>query len=164
MWFIPGILALPLIEIALFVVIGARIGLWATLAWVVATAVIGGLLIRTQGARAMTDLRRAQADLRDPTTPLANGAMTVLAGMLLMLPGFFTDACGLLLLLPPVRALLRRAIGRRVAVQGFGFGAPRPGPGNRAGDGPGVIDGEFHEIEPGGLPPRGVSGWTRHKD
>ncbi|HEY0212692.1 MAG TPA: FxsA family protein, partial [Paenirhodobacter sp.] len=103
------------------------------------------------------------ADLRDPTTPLANGAMTVMAGMLLILPGFFTDACGLLLLLPPVRALLRRAVGRRFNVQGFGFGARRSGY-QAPGEGPGVIDGDFHEIEPGKLPPRGPSGWTRHND
>lgn len=162
MWFVPGILALPLIEIALFVVIGSRIGLWATLGWVVLTAVVGWLLIRAQGLRALNELRQATDELRDPTGPLANGAMTVLAGMLLILPGFFTDACGILLLLPPVRALVRRTIGKRVRVQGFGYRAARGNGYDSRAEGPGVIDADYHEIEPDSLPPRRPSGWTRH--
>lgn len=153
MWFVLGVLALPLIEIALFVTIGAEIGLWATLAWVVLSALIGFAVIRGQGARAVYDVRLATAELRDPTGPIARSAFGVIAGVLLILPGFFTDALGILLLLPPVQAALRRFVASRVRVQTFA---------TRSQGGPGVIDGEFQEIEPGNLPPRGPSGWTRH--
>lgn len=163
MLFVFGALALPLIEIALFVVIGGQIGLWATLAWVVLTGVAGFALMRAQGARAVTDLRRVAAGVGDPAKPLADGAVLMFAGLMLVLPGFLTDAVGLALLLPPVRAWLLRSVRARVSVRGFGVG-PRSGGATRPGgyEGPGVIDGEFHEIEPGSLPPRGPSGWTRH--
>ena len=61
MWIFLAFLAVPLIEIGLFIQVGGLIGLWPTLAIVVLTAVIGTALVRSQGARAMNDLRRAMA-------------------------------------------------------------------------------------------------------
>ena len=117
--------------------------------------------VRSQGALVMNDLRRALAEMRDPTAPLAHGAMILFAGALLLTPGFFTDACGLALLIPPVREAVMRAVAKRVQVQSFTMGtgfetrqSPPPGPG--------VIDGDFIELDPQNLPPRGNSGWTRH--
>ena len=104
-----AILALPFVEIAGFVVIGGRIGVLATLAWVVLTGMLGLGLIRRQGLDA---LRRARAALRrgeSPTAELADAALVSLAGVLLLLPGFVTDAFGLVLALPPVR---RRVVAR----------------------------------------------------
>ena len=158
MWILLAFIAVPLIEIGLFIQVGGVIGLWPTLAIVLATAVLGTSLVRTQGARAMEDLRASLAGLGDPTKPLAHGAMILFAGALLLTPGFFTDACGLLLLIPPVREAAMRALAKRVRVQGFTVG---PGPAPRSPTDPGVIDGEFLEIDPDNAPPRGPSGWTR---
>lgn len=160
------LVALPLIEIALFVTIGGAIGLWPTLAIVVGTALLGSWLLRRQGARAMADVQRAVSEFSDPTAPLAHGALVMLAGVLLIAPGFFTDTLGLLLLLPPVRSLVLRLMGRRVTTRvSAGFAAPpgEPAP-HRYGRGV-VIDGDYVEApdpapRPGGTPRR-PSGWTR---
>lgn len=161
MWIFLAFLAVPVIEIGLFIQVGGLIGLWPTLAIVLATAIAGTALVRSQGALVMNDLRRALAEMRDPTAPLAHGAMILFAGALLLTPGFFTDACGLALLIPPVREAVMRAVAKRVQVQSFTMGtgfetrqSPPPGPG--------VIDGDFIELDQQNLPPRGNSGWTRH--
>lgn len=166
MWIFLAFLAVPMIEIALFIRVGGLIGLWPTLAIVVLTAILGTALVRSQGARAMADLRRSMAELGDPTAPLAHGAMILFAGALLLTPGFFTDACGLLLLIPPVRDAVLRWLSKRVQVASFSIGGTTQGfdarDFGRRDTGPGVIDGDFHEIDPTNQPPRGPSGWTRH--
>lgn len=101
-------LALPLVEIALFIVIGGRIGLWPTLALIVLSAIVGVMLLRAPKARASRVMERGVHGLSLGTF-LAQGAFQVAAGLLLILPGFLTDAIGLVLLVPPVqRAILRR--------------------------------------------------------
>lgn len=167
MWIFLAFLAVPLIEIGLFIQVGGLIGLWPTLAIVVATAIAGTALVRSQGARALEDLRRAMAELGDPTAPLAHGAMILFAGALLLTPGFFTDSCGLLLLIPRVRVALMRYLAGRVTIARFAMGGVPPrgaDPFRRGPDvaGPGVIDGDFHEIGPQDPPRPGPSGWTRH--
>jgi len=159
MWIFLAFLAVPLIEIGLFIQVGGLIGLWPTLAIVVLTAVVGTTLVRSQGARALDDLRRAMAGLSDPTTPLAHGALILLAGALLLTPGFFTDACGLLLLIPQLRTALMQRLRSRIQMQGFSYGTTTET--FRHGE-TGVIDGEFLEIDPENPPPHGSSGWTRH--
>lgn len=154
MWLFLAFVALPLIEIALFVTVGGAIGLWPTLAIVIGTAFAGVALMRRQGARTLAGLKRDLDGLRDPAEPIVHGALILLAGALLVAPGFFTDTLGLLLLVPPLRGAIVARMARHVIVAGFA-GHPRRG-------GPDIIDGEFHEIEPGALPPRGPSGWTRH--
>ncbi|MGV6849841.1 MAG: FxsA family protein [Marinibacterium sp.] len=159
-------LLVPLIEIGLFIQVGGAIGLWPTLAIVVITAVIGTWLVRSQGRLALQRLGTSFADLRDPTQPLAEGAMILFAGALLLTPGFFTDAVGFALLVPPVRAAIYRFVAARVQVQSFGAGMaqdgpfgparPRPGPGAGSGD---IIDGEYTDLS--GEPPRPPSGWVK---
>lgn len=109
-------LAVPLIEIALFIQVGGLIGLWPTLGIVVLTAIIGTALVRSQGARAVQQLRDSFDNLRDPGEPLAHGAMILFSGALLLTPGFFTDAVGFALLVPGIRAYLLREIKKRVKV------------------------------------------------
>jgi UPF0716 protein FxsA len=104
MWLILALLALPLIEIALFVVVGGAIGLWATLAWVVVSAILGVLTLRFVARLGPISFQRDVSALYNPSSPVAHRALTILAGVLLILPGFFTDAVGLLLLLTPVQA------------------------------------------------------------
>ena len=144
-------LALPLVEIGLFVTVGGWLGLWPTLALVLASAVLGVAVLRGQGLRAMAGLQAAQAArgaiLSNPLSPLAHNALIMLAGMLLLLPGFLSDAIGVLLLIPPLRRglihLLGRALRARAVPAGFAA-APgrRPDP---AGD---WVDAEFEEIAP----------------
>ncbi len=157
MWIFIAFLAVPLIEIALFIQIGGLIGLWATLGIVVATAFLGTWLVRSQGAREVANLRQSFAELRDPSEPLANGAMILLAGALLLTPGFFTDAIGFALLIPPVRAATFRFVKSKIRVQGFAYGESQP---QRPDDR--VIDGEFEEVPLPVRPTHGGSGWTRH--
>lgn len=158
MWLFALFLGIPLIEISLFVTVGGAIGLWATLAIVLGTAILGTTMMRAQGALAMHQIRGAFNDMRDPTEPLAHGAMILLAGALLVTPGFFTDTLGLSLLLPPVRAAAFRWLRARVTVQSFG--TPGANPRRPAGDT--IIDGEFEEVPQPGLTQGGNSGWTRH--
>jgi len=161
MWLFAGLLALPLIEIALFVTLGGWLGLWLTLAVVIGTGLAGVGVIRWQGLQTVEGLRQATQLRRDPMGQVADSALVVLAGFLLILPGFLTDTLGLLLLLPPVRALVIRSLALRAQV--YTTGQAADGPRRR---GPDVIDGEFFEIEQdqSDAPPngRGPSGWTRH--
>ena len=109
-------LVLPLIEIALFIVIGGRIGLWPTLALIVLGGLAGVLILRAHQARALQVMERGLSGL-SPGTFLAQGAFHVLAGLLLILPGFLTDVIGLVLLLPPVQRAILRSIRARVEVR-----------------------------------------------
>jgi UPF0716 protein FxsA len=156
MWLLLVFLAVPLIEIALFIQVGGLIGLWPTLALVLLSAIAGTALVRSQGLSELNRLRASFSELRDPTEPLAHGAMILIAGALLVTPGFFTDAVGLALLAPPVRRAVLRRIRARVDVQGFDYGVPpRPA-------GPDVIDGEWEDVTPPRRPTHQPSGWTRH--
>ncbi len=144
-------LLVPLIEIALFIQVGGWIGLWPTLAIVVLTAVAGTILIRSQGAAVMNQLRGSLQNFDDPTEPLAHGAMVLFAGALLLTPGFFTDVLGLSLMVPGIRGKIFRFIRSRVNVTSFTYGH------TDSGRDPGVIDVEFEEVET----PKGPSGWTQ---
>jgi len=159
MWLFLVFLAVPMIEIALFIQVGGLIGLWPTLAIVVLTAVLGTILVRSQGAQVLGRLRQSMSELKDPTEPLAEGAMILFAGALLLTPGFFTDSVGLLLLIPPVRQWVIRAVRSRMRMQSFAFGAGSTAQQTRNGD---VIDAEYEEVPPQRPGPRQPSGWTEH--
>jgi UPF0716 protein FxsA len=156
MWLFLLFLAVPLIEIALFIEIGGLIGLWPTLAIVVLTAIAGTYLVRSQGFRVLGQVQGAFDQLSDPTEPLAHGAMILFSGALLLTPGFFTDAVGFALLIPSVRAAVFRFIRARVRVQTVTYGQPRR-PAPDIDDQ--TIEGTYEEV-----PPKrrdGPSGWTR---
>ncbi|MBL9072761.1 FxsA family protein [Tabrizicola sp.] len=115
MWIVLGLLAWPLVEIALFVTLGAKLGLWLTLAWVLLTGMLGVMLLKSLALGGRETLRRGfQEGLHDPLSPLAQRALVGVAAVLLILPGFFTDTLGLILLLPPVRAVIIRILGNRM--------------------------------------------------
>ncbi|MEM6897776.1 MAG: FxsA family protein [Pseudomonadota bacterium] len=161
MWLLVAFIAVPLIEIALFIQVGGLIGLWPTLGIVIATALLGSYLVRSQGIREMDRLRGSFRDLRDPTEPLAHGAMILVSAALLLTPGFFTDAVGFALLLPPVRRAVLAYAKTRVKVASFEMGTPPPH--HRDPRDGTVINGEYSEVaEPGPAPgEQGASGWTR---
>jgi UPF0716 protein FxsA len=156
MWLLLAFIIVPLIEIGLFIQVGGAIGLWPTLLIVVLTAILGTWLVKAQGAVALGQLRGSFSQHTDPTESLAHGAMILIAGVLLLTPGFFTDALGFALLTPPFRRAAFAYLRKRINVQGFSAGpqgAPRT-------DGPTTIEGDYHEVSPKDEP-RGPSGWTR---
>ncbi|MFK7836961.1 MAG: FxsA family protein [Sulfitobacter sp.] len=163
MWLLIAFIAIPMIEIALFIQIGGIIGLGWTLAIVLITAIAGTYLVRTQGAMALGQLRTSFSDMQDPTEPLVHGAMILFAGALLLTPGFFTDAVGFSLLIPAFRRAAFKAIRARVNVQSFGTPGGGQHPHAHRPHAPGdVIDGEFHEIHERSPDDKGDSGWTKH--
>jgi UPF0716 protein FxsA len=108
---------IPLVEVALFSFVGGRIGILATLAVVIATAAVGAILVKAQG---LAVLGRAQANMSRgvmPATELIEGVMILAAGLLLLTPGFLTDAMGFSLLVPGVRLLLRATVLKRMTGQ-----------------------------------------------
>lgn len=151
-------IAVPLIEIGLFIQVGGWLGLWPTLAIVLVTAIVGTALVKSQGAQAMAQLRNSFDDFRDPTEPLAHGAMILFSGALLLTPGFFTDLVGFALLVPGVRRAVLREIKKRVNVQ-----TVRPGQGWQPQDDT-IIEGTYSEDPrdmPQGPSSQGPSGWRR---
>ncbi len=157
MWLLLAFIAVPMIEIALFIQVGGLIGVWWTLLIVLITAIAGSYLVRAQGLRELGNLQRSFSDLRDPTEPLANGAMILFAGALLLTPGFFTDIVGLSLLVPRVRRAAFLWARSRVKVQSFSMGQqPQPEPKDR------VVDAEFTDVTPDKKPTHPTSGWTQH--
>ena len=138
--FLVLFIAIPLVEIYFLIQIGEVIGAWPTILLVVLTAVIGVGLLRWQG---FSTLMRFQSELAGgtlPALPMLEGILLVVAGALLLTPGFVTDSIGFLLLVPPLRqGLIRWAIRRGVIRTGPPGGGPgQPGPG-----GPRTIEGEF---------------------
>lgn len=140
-------LAIPLIEIACFIVIGQAIGLWPTLLGVLLTAIAGGLVLRVQGMSLLNEMRATVGRGQLPARAIADAMMVGIAGLLLLTPGYFTDLLGLLLLLPPARSLIYRFLRSRlsvVATSSAGFTAP-----SRPLDQPdGTIDLEDDEWRP----------------
>ncbi|MBF9019291.1 FxsA family protein [Rhodobacterales bacterium HKCCA1058] len=153
MWLFVLFLTIPLIEIGLFIQIGGFIGLWPTLAVVVLTAILGTWLVRSQGSLALSQIRTSFNELNDPTEPLAHGAMILIAGGLLLTPGFFTDAIGFSLLVPPVRQFLILQVKSHIKTTSFQSQA------NFRSQSGTIIDedGEILDTDP-----HGPSGWTRH--
>lgn len=153
MWVIAGLMAWPLVEIALIVWIGGKIGVWATLAWVLLTGGLGVMLMRLAALRGAVRLREGLTAMRSPGPGIAAGMFGLLAGWLLFLPGFLGDVAGLLLLLPPVQTMISRAILSRaiIVTQGAARGQ--------------TVDGDWEEVRSAdpdrrSLPPR-PSGWTQ---
>ena len=106
-WLFLAFLIIPVIEISLFYVVGSQIGIWPTLTIVLVTAIVGSYLVTRQGRQTWIRIRREISAGRSPTPHLAHGAMILVAGTLLLTPGFLTDAVGLLLMVPQFRERLR---------------------------------------------------------
>ena len=148
-----ALIGVPVIEIAVFIEIGGRIGLWPTIGLIVLTALVGTALLRHQG---LSTLARARASLDQgklPMRELLDGVCLLIAGVLLLTPGFVTDAVGALLLVPPLRWPLQVWAVRwmmahgTVTVSATGsvhMSATAQWPPSKED---GVIDGEFTEID-----------------
>ena len=143
---------LPLLELALLLWIGARIGVWPTVALILLTGVLGASLARYQGLATWSRFHRAMEAGRFPGKELLEGLLILVAGAVLLTPGVLTDAAGFLILTPPARRWLVARIGERLRARVVVAGRPgvpgagRSGGASGAGD-PEVIDAEFEVID-----------------
>ncbi len=124
-----AILSLPLIEIAVLIFVGSNIGVFPTIGLIILTGFLGMLLLRIQGFAVISRIRTEMDSGQIPDKSMADAAMIALAGVFLIIPGFVSDIIGILLFMPPVRALIRTAIGKRVTIVRSNSGAQ-----------PGVVD------------------------
>ena len=105
--FLPFILLIvPILEIGVFVVVGDRIGALWTIALVLLTAVLGSILLRIEGFRTFAQIRAKMNSGEVPGRELVNGVMIIIAGVLLLTPGFLTDGLGFTLFVPFIRTLI----------------------------------------------------------
>jgi UPF0716 protein FxsA len=139
-------LVVPVVEIYVIVQVGQEIGALPTIALLIVESLIGAWLVRREGRRAWEALRTALTTGRLPGGELADAALVLVGGTLLLTPGFVSDIAGFLLILPLTRPLARKALGlflgRRIAVMAagrMGSGPPgwRPPGGGPSGPGPG---------------------------
>ncbi len=123
-------IVVPIVELYVIIQVGELIGLWPTLALLLADALLGAFLLRYQGRGAWRRFNQALAERRFPGREVADGLMIAIGGTLLLTPGFVTDIFGFLLLIPPTRALARRLmrgyVARRFVVMGVGGSGPTP--------------------------------------
>ena len=110
------ILLLPLIEIAVLILVGSSIGVLATIGLIILAGLLGIAMLRIQGFAVLAKMRSEMELGQAPDKSMADAAMIAMAGVLLIIPGFISDIVGILLFLPPVRALIRGFIGRRVTI------------------------------------------------
>jgi len=108
-------IVVPIAELAVLIQIGQLIGVWWTIALLVADAIIGSLLARSQGRAVWRRFNEAIRTGRVPAREVMDGALVVFGGALLLTPGFLSDILGAVLLLPPTRALVRAVLVRRYA-------------------------------------------------
>ena len=149
------IISLPLLEIYLFIEVGGQIGGLSTVGLTLLTAVVGMALVRAQGLSVLRSAQENAARGETPVKEALHGVALLLAGVFLFLPGFFTDAIGALLLIPPVREVMALALLSKVIVAR----ANHNGPWHRrgaSGDGQ-TVDGDFEDITPGSSSPSSSS-------
>jgi len=120
----------PLVEIYVLIQVGQVIGPWWTILLLVLDSLLGSWLIKREGGRAWQALRTALQTGRMPARELADGALILVGGTLMLSPGFVTDALGILLILPFTRPVARRLLTRVVAQRLLPRNARRPGPGS----------------------------------
>lgn len=138
MLFILILIGIPLIEIYFLIEVGSEIGALRTIGLSVLTALLGTTLVRHQGFGVLMRVREASDRGDVPALEMLDGALLLVAGLFLLLPGFFTDGAGFLLLIPPLRRLLIR---RYVKV------APVSASPTEHQNEPRVIEGDFRREE-----------------
>ena len=148
----PGLIPLiliivPIIEIALFVQVGGAIGLGWTLIIILATAMLGARAIRRQGIEALVRAQAQMASGQPPVGEIVHGVLILIAGILLLTPGFMTDALGFLLLFPAARLFVLELAASFILPKLFSGinarrgGAPKPNDAK-------IIDGDYRVEDP----------------
>lgn len=150
-WQLPvlvvALVAVPILEVWLLIQVGQQIGVLPTLAILVVEAFVGAWLMRREGRRAWAALNTAFVSGRMPAGELADAALVLIGGVLLMLPGFATDVVGFLCLLPLTRPLIRGLLALVVARRLERAGLPVPRSDRRAPGSGTVIEGEVVETD-----------------
>lgn len=144
------LLVVPIVELAIIVRVARVIDLGPTVLLLIAVSVLGAVLLKREGLAAWRRLQNTMAEGRMPTTELADGALILFGGALLLTPGFLTDAVGFLCVLPPTRATMkgafRRLLGfltvRRLGPAGYGGARIYRGHVTRSRRGPDVSRGD----------------------
>src|SRR5262245_49024278 len=113
---VVAVLLLPFVELAVFIQVSAWIGVWQALALLLMVSFVGAWMVKQQGVSVWWRIREELARGRVPGARLVDTGLLAAAGVLFLVPGFVTDVVAALLLVPPVRALLRGAFGRRFRV------------------------------------------------
>ena len=103
MWLFLLFIVIPIVEIVLFIKIGSLLGLWLTILVVVLTAIVGTNLVKSQGLNAIKQVQSSFLQGQDIARSLINGTLILIAGVLLLTPGFFTDFIGITFLIPMTR-------------------------------------------------------------
>lgn len=131
--FVLVLIAVPALELFVFIEVGHAIGWLPAVVLLLGTSVVGVQIVRIQGRSTLERVSLAVSERRAPGRAAVDGALGFLGGLLLVVPGFITDALGALLLLTPTRALIRRWISRRYAARMMSFvaSAGRFAPGRR---------------------------------
>ena len=139
MWIFIVLLVIPLIEIRIFALVAAETGVLPAILFCMLAAIIGTAILRAEGFRTLIAVQSCLIRKEMPVRAVFDGVCRIIAGILLILPGFFSDFLALLLLAPQVRSQLYRVMGRRFDEQG----RPRD---------PNVIEGEFVRMDHEKLP------------
>jgi UPF0716 protein FxsA len=141
-------IAVPIAELAVIIQVGQAIGVWWTIAILVADSILGSMLMRSQGRAVWRRFNQTLEARRAPAREVADGVLVIFGGALLLTPGFITDIFGLLFLLPPTRAVIRRLFlrqaMRRITVT-MATAAPMPRRGRRSED---DLEGSAVEVDP----------------
>jgi UPF0716 protein FxsA len=135
-------IVIPIAELAVIIKVGSYLGVWPTIALLIAISVGGAWLVKWQGIFTLGRIQTELAAGRLPARHLVDGALIILAGALMLTPGFLTDIVGILLLIPPTRIAVRSAVMRRFRGRVRAYVPGRPGPRQSGGTGGtgGVID------------------------
>jgi UPF0716 protein FxsA len=143
------LIIVPIAEIALIIQVGEWIGVWWTIALLLADAVLGSLLLRSQGRAVWQRFSAAVNGGRIPHREVVDGVLVIFGGALMLAPGFITDIFGALFLLPPTRAVMRRLLVRRASLRIIDAATP---PGNGR---PPDVEATAVDVDPDRLdPPR----------
>jgi UPF0716 protein FxsA len=130
-------IVVPIAEIYVIIQVGQAIGVLWTILLLIADSIIGARLLSWQGQRAWQRFQEALAQGRMPHREVMDGALIIVGGAFLLAPGFITDAIGLVLLIPPSRAAVRRVLARAIISRRFRFARVATStPGGRAPEPP----------------------------
>ncbi len=134
-------LLVPLIEIGVFIEVGGLIGLLPTLGLILLTAALGTWQLRSQGLSTLARARQQMEQGQLPAQELYDGFCLIIAGALLLTPGFVTDAVGFVLFVPAFRRLLRQVVAQRIRLRAEVRMRQQPGRGSTT-----IIEGDFREV------------------
>lgn len=170
LYILLALVGVPLLEIWVFIEVGGRIGTWNTVGIVLLTGVAGTLLLRIQGLGVLSRVRDSLDRGVMPVAEVFDGLCLLVAGAVLLTPGFVTDTFGILLFVPTIRQAIGRWLAKRFLASGKVWvdGRPQGGPGgpHRHDNGGRIIDGDFSEVdekddENDRVPPPTDSRWGR---